>query len=168
MRVWKAKDDEAIALANDTIYGLSGYIYTESRAQAEKLAPLMQAGSMSHNDIEYSRPHNPFGGYKMSGFRNRGEYGFRDACHVKAVCLRKCRATGTHAPSLYRLMRALASLGVPTEDTTHQFALTPLGEALRTRAPGSAHATILTLVGDWMWRGMGTDALFGSDRKERR
>ena len=62
-------------------------------------------------------------------------------------------ATGTHAPSLYRLMRALASLGILTEDTTHQFALTPLGEALRTRAPGSAHATILTLVGDWMWRG---------------
>ncbi len=61
--------------------------------------------------------------------------------------------TGTHAPSLYRLMRALASLGILTEDTTHQFALTSLGEALRTRAPGSAHATILTLAGDWMWRG---------------
>jgi len=62
-------------------------------------------------------------------------------------------ATGTHAPSLYRLMRALASLGILTEDTTHQFALTPLGQALQTGAPGSAHATILTLAGDRMWRG---------------
>jgi hypothetical protein len=62
--------------------------------------------------------------------------------------------TGTHAPSLYRVMRTLASLGILTEDDgTHQFALTPLGEALQSGAPGSAHATILTLAGDWAWRG---------------
>jgi predicted transcriptional regulator len=47
--------------------------------------------------------------------------------------------TGTHAPSLYRVMRTLASLGILTEDETHQFALTPLGEALQSCAPGSAH-----------------------------
>jgi acyl-CoA reductase-like NAD-dependent aldehyde dehydrogenase len=83
-------EDEAITLANDTIYGLSGYIYTESRARAEKLASLMQTGSISHNDTDYSGPHNPFGGYKMSGFRKTGgKYGLRDACRVKAVCLRK-------------------------------------------------------------------------------
>jgi Dimerisation domain len=50
--------------------------------------------------------------------------------------------TGTHAPSLYRLMRALANLGILTEDATHRFALTPLGEALKSDARGSAHATI--------------------------
>jgi O-methyltransferase domain/Dimerisation domain len=61
--------------------------------------------------------------------------------------------TGTHAPSLYRLMRTLASLGVLTEDDQHRFALTPLGEALKTGAPGSARATVLTLAGDWVWRG---------------
>ena len=38
--------------------------------------------------------------------------------------------TGTHAPSLLRLMRALASLGVVSEDARHRFALAPLGEAL--------------------------------------
>jgi hypothetical protein len=53
--------------------------------------------------------------------------------------------TGTHAPSLYRLMRTLASLGILTENATHQFALTPVGEALKTGAPGAARATILTL-----------------------
>ena len=103
MRVWKEEvfgpvlpvvsyktEDEAIKLANDTIYGLSGYIYTDSRARAEKLASLMQTGSISHNETEYLGPHNPFGGYKMSGFRKTGgKYGFRDACRVKAVCLRK-------------------------------------------------------------------------------
>src|SRR5215471_21741146 len=44
--------------------------------------------------------------------------------------------TGTHAPSLYRLMRTLAGLGILTEDEKQRFALTPLGEALKTGAPG--------------------------------
>jgi hypothetical protein len=56
--------------------------------------------------------------------------------------------TGTHAPSLYRLMRALTTLGIFTESDMRRFALTPLGEALRTGAPGSARASILTLAGD--------------------
>lgn len=62
--------------------------------------------------------------------------------------------TGTHAPSLYRLMRTLANLGILTEDGTHRFTLTPLGDALKTGAPGSARATILTLASDWMSRGL--------------
>jgi O-methyltransferase domain/Dimerisation domain len=60
--------------------------------------------------------------------------------------------TGTHAPSLYRLMRALAGLGILTEDESHRFALTALGEAMKTGAPGSARSTILTLAGDWCVR----------------
>jgi hypothetical protein len=47
-------------------------------------------------------------------------------------------ATATHAPSLHRLMRTLASLGILTERDAQRFALTPLGEALETGAPGSA------------------------------
>src|SRR5262249_30658629 len=62
--------------------------------------------------------------------------------------------TATHAPSLYRLMRTLASLGILTEDTTHRFALTPLGEALKTGAPGSARAAILTLANETWVRGV--------------
>src|SRR6185436_10844166 len=46
--------------------------------------------------------------------------------------------TGTHAPSLYRLMRTLAGLGILSEDAGHRFALTALGEALKTGAPGAA------------------------------
>ena len=61
--------------------------------------------------------------------------------------------TNSHAPSLRRAMRTLASLGVLKEDGPRGFALTPLGEALRTGAPGSARATVLTIAGDWAWRG---------------
>jgi hypothetical protein len=54
--------------------------------------------------------------------------------------------TETHAPSLYRLMRTLASLGIMTEDSSHRFALTTVGEAMKTGAPGCARATILTIA----------------------
>jgi hypothetical protein len=61
--------------------------------------------------------------------------------------------TGTHAGALYRLMRTLASLGLLIEEDGHQFALTELGQALRSDAPGAARAAVLTLAGDWIWRG---------------
>lgn len=64
------------------------------------------------------------------------------------------RPTGTHAPSLYRLMRTLASLGIFTEDATRRFSLTPLGEALKTGAPGAARASILTLASESWVRGV--------------
>ena len=57
------------------------------------------------------------------------------------------QTTATHAPSLYRIMRTLAMLGLFTEDAAHRFCLTPLGESLRTGAPGSARASILTFAG---------------------
>ncbi len=51
-----------------------------------------------------------------------------------------------HAPSLHRLMRTLASLGLLTERSEQRFALKALGEALKTGALGSARASLLTLV----------------------
>ena len=65
------------------------------------------------------------------------------------------QASGTHAPSLYRLLRALASRGLFTEVTPRHFALTPLGAALKSGAPGAARAAVLTLAGDWQWRAWG-------------
>jgi hypothetical protein len=64
-------------------------------------------------------------------------------------------ATATHAPSLYRLMRTLSHLGILSEDAEHRFSLTPVGEALKTGAPGSARASILAMCSDWWVRGMG-------------
>ena len=60
--------------------------------------------------------------------------------------------TSTHAPSLYRVMRTLASLGLFTEDQSHRFALQPLGEALQSGTPG--HATALIMGGDLVTRSL--------------
>jgi hypothetical protein len=57
--------------------------------------------------------------------------------------------TGTHAPTLHRLLRTLACMGVVTEKSEGRFSLTPLGESLRTGAPGSALPSVLTLASPW-------------------
>ena len=54
---------------------------------------------------------------------------------------------GLHAPSLHRFMRTLAGFGILTEKDDKRFALTPLGESLKTGAPGSARSSILTFCG---------------------
>jgi len=59
--------------------------------------------------------------------------------------------TRTHAPSLHRLMRTLAGLGILTERDAQRFALTPLGEALKSGAPGSARATLIAFCGPAFW-----------------
>ena len=52
--------------------------------------------------------------------------------------------TGTHAPSLHRLMRTLGGLGVLTSTDDRSYSLTPMGEALKTGAPGSARSVALS------------------------
>src|SRR5262245_28557339 len=51
------------------------------------------------------------------------------------------RSVRAHGPSLHRLMRALASLGILTEQTERRYSLTTLGAALQTNAPGAAKST---------------------------
>ncbi|MGE5775070.1 MAG: methyltransferase, partial [Chloroflexota bacterium] len=62
------------------------------------------------------------------------------------------RTTGTHAPTLYRLLRALASLGVFVEDDQGRFGLTPLAEPLRTGVPDSLHDWVVFAAGVEAWR----------------
>ncbi len=57
-------------------------------------------------------------------------------------------ATATHAPSLNRMLRLLASAGVLAEEENGKFALTPLGQYLRADVPGSMRATLLLFAGD--------------------
>jgi hypothetical protein len=57
------------------------------------------------------------------------------------------RATETHAASLRRVLRLLASVGVLAEEEGGSFALTPLGELLRSDVPGSARALVLLFAG---------------------
>ena len=60
--------------------------------------------------------------------------------------------THTNSRALHRFLRTLGSFGLVTQDTNGKFALTPLGEALKTGAPGSARSTLLALAGPWMWK----------------
>jgi hypothetical protein len=53
------------------------------------------------------------------------------------------QATGTHAPSLYRVLRLLTAIDLLTEQEAHSFALTPLGTYLQTGVPGSMRDTVL-------------------------
>ena len=61
--------------------------------------------------------------------------------------------TGTDATALYRFMRSLATLGILSESDSRQFSLTPLGEALKTDAPGAARSSVLTIASESWVRG---------------
>lgn len=63
--------------------------------------------------------------------------------------------TGTHAPTLYRLLRALASVGVFVEDEEGRFALTPLAALLRRDVPGSLHAPAALIRSKLQWPTLG-------------
>jgi hypothetical protein len=65
------------------------------------------------------------------------------------------QVTHTHAPSLYRLLRAVASLGIFAEDDRRRFRLTALAEPLQRDVPGSLHA-MATFAGEfWRWQAWG-------------
>jgi O-methyltransferase/methyltransferase family protein len=65
------------------------------------------------------------------------------------------QSTATDAPSLYRVLRTLAGMGLFTEDSGHRFSLTPLGDVLRTGTPGSVRSAVLTMAGDLVTKSMG-------------
>lgn len=60
-------EDEAISIANDTIYGLSGSIWTENGAKALRVARALEAGTLSVNSNWSVRIATPYGGFKQSG-----------------------------------------------------------------------------------------------------
>jgi hypothetical protein len=57
-------------------------------------------------------------------------------------------ATGAHAPSLFRVLRALAPIGILTQDESNRFGITPLSETLRSDISGSLRAFALTELGE--------------------
>ena len=63
--------------------------------------------------------------------------------------------TGTHSPSLHRILRTLASVGVFTERTDGVFALAPMGEYLCTGVKGALRGLADALGSDWCWRSWG-------------
>jgi len=76
---------DAIRMANDTVYGLSGYVQSGDLAHARKVASQLRTGNVHLNGAgaDFSAP---FGGYKQSGTgREWGEYGFEEFLETKAV-----------------------------------------------------------------------------------
>lgn len=76
---------EAIAIANDTPYGLAAYVQSSDKTRAMAVAREIRAGMVHINgsDISYG---SPFGGYKLSGNgREGGVYGIEDFCEIKAI-----------------------------------------------------------------------------------
>ena len=80
-------DDEehAIALANDTPYGLTNYIQTEDLEKRRRVARRVRSGMVETNGSGFAQG-SPFGGYKQSGNgREGGVFGLEEFCEVKAV-----------------------------------------------------------------------------------
>ena len=76
---------EAIAIANDTPYGLAAFVQTGDQARARRVARQMRAGGVSINGASQDYM-APFGGYKQSGNgREYGEYGLRDFLEIKVI-----------------------------------------------------------------------------------
>lgn len=81
-------EEEGIAAANDTEYGLAAYIYTQSLDRALRVAESIQAGMVGINRGVISDPAAPFGGVKESGFGREGGFeGIDEYLDVKYIAL---------------------------------------------------------------------------------
>lgn len=78
-------EEEAISIANDTIYGLAAYVWSGNSDRARRVAGRLRAGSIRVNGAAWD-DEAPFGGYKRSGNgRECGEFGLEEFLEIKAV-----------------------------------------------------------------------------------
>lgn len=79
-------EDEAVAIANDTPFGLAGYLFTQDIARAWRVSERMETGMVSVNEGVYSNAFIPFGGVKQSGLgREGGAEGLEEYLETKFV-----------------------------------------------------------------------------------
>ena len=79
-------EDEAVALANNSAYGLSGAVFSGSIEHARAVAGRLRTGTVSLNGGLWYGPDVPFGGYKQSGIgREMGRAGFEEYLETKAI-----------------------------------------------------------------------------------
>ena len=81
-------DEELVTLANDTIYGLASYFYTNTLTRAFSIAEKLEYGMVGVNEGIISNEVAPFGGVKQSGFGREGaKQGIDEYLNVKYICL---------------------------------------------------------------------------------
>ncbi|WP_286239268.1 5-carboxymethyl-2-hydroxymuconate semialdehyde dehydrogenase [Neptuniibacter halophilus] len=81
-------EEEAIKLANETVYGLAGYIWTSNTGRAMRMADKVEAGMLWVNSENNRNLPSPFGGVKMSGIgRDGGDWSFDFYMETKNVCI---------------------------------------------------------------------------------
>jgi acyl-CoA reductase-like NAD-dependent aldehyde dehydrogenase len=79
-------DDDAVRIANNSIFGLSGSVLSGDRERALAIARQIRAGTMSVNGGLYYAPDAPFGGYKQSGVgREMGSAGLNEFLELKTL-----------------------------------------------------------------------------------
>jgi succinate-semialdehyde dehydrogenase/glutarate-semialdehyde dehydrogenase len=86
----KAKDEqEAVRIANDTIFGLGAAVFTKDLKRGERVARDLDAGCTFVNALVASDPRLPFGGIKESGYgRELGTYGIKEFVNMKMVYIK--------------------------------------------------------------------------------
>jgi aldehyde dehydrogenase (NAD+) len=78
-------EEEAITIANDTVYGLTNYVQTQDSAKANRIARQLRSGMVEMNGT-FRASGSPFGGYKQSGNgREGGVWGLEDFLEVKSI-----------------------------------------------------------------------------------
>jgi len=78
-------DEEAIAIANDTVYGLQAYVLSGDMARARRVADRIAAGRLLINTLAHE-PMAPFGGFKQSGIgREYGDFGMEAFFEPKSL-----------------------------------------------------------------------------------
>ena len=81
-------EDEAVALANDSDFGLGGSVFTKDIARGKRVASRVDTGMMFVNHPTWTRPDLPFGGIKDSGYgRELSSMGIQEFVNKKLVCI---------------------------------------------------------------------------------
>ncbi len=79
----------AVALANDTVYGLGAAVWTKDKAAAQRVARALEVGALAVNNLLRSDPQIPFGGVKRSGFgKELGREGLLEFVNQKTIAFR--------------------------------------------------------------------------------